>query len=162
MVTAEQRPGEVALPFDPAEIADNANLIFLGKIRSPWRNRSDCPRNLMQARERGQRAVIELDEVWHDGLNGLHNQSRILVLYWMHEARRDLIIQTPRHKSESTGVFALRSPVRPNPIALAAVNVVELNQAEGKIVIDAIDCLDGTPVLDIKPWFNTIDSFAEN
>jgi len=118
------------------------------------------PRNLVQARQREQTAMIEMDSVWRPGLEGLRKFSHIIVMYWMHEARRDVIVQKPRHKTEPTGVFALRSPLRPNPIALATVRLVEVDQAKGRITIDATDCLDGTPLLDIKPWFESIDGAA--
>jgi tRNA (Thr-GGU) A37 N-methylase len=75
----------------------------------------------------------------------------------MDRARRDLIVQNPKHMDGTRGVFSLRSPVRPNPIALAVVKVLALDIAEGTMEIDAIDCLDGTPVLDIKPYIPGID-----
>ena len=157
----EIREGEIALPNDPAEFANDANVVFIGKIRTDWKSRSDCPKNLVQARERGKGARIELDALWRQGLIGLEKASHIIVLYWMHEARRDLIVQTPRHKNQPTGTFALRSPVRPNPIALATVKILAVDMQDGVIEIDAIDCLDGTPLVDIKPWIASIDAVDE-
>jgi tRNA (Thr-GGU) A37 N-methylase len=58
-------------------------------------------------------------------------------------------------------VFSLRSPARPNPIALAIVKILGIDQKKGIISIDAIDCLDGTPVLDIKPYLKSIDGVEE-
>ena len=156
----QQRPGEIASPVDPALVADDGAIIFIGRIRTAWATRSECPRNLVQARERRQPATIEVDEIWRPGLVGLRKFSHIIVMYWMHEARRDVIVQKPRHKTEPTGVFALRSPLRPNPIALATVRLVDVDQAMGRITIDAIDCIDGTPLLDIKPWFESVDGTA--
>ena len=153
-----QRPGEIALDFDPAETADDGSVIFIGRIESPWKTRDDCPKNVARARERGQPAAIVIDEPWRAGLAGLNAGDRIIAMYWMHQARRDLILQAPRHRDEPVGVFALRSPVRPNPIALAAVNILEIDQATGRITIDAIDCVDGTPLIDIKPWIAGIDA----
>ncbi|MHA1548389.1 MAG: tRNA (N6-threonylcarbamoyladenosine(37)-N6)-methyltransferase TrmO [Alphaproteobacteria bacterium] len=154
----EKRTGEVALPFDPADTAADGAIIFIGKIRSPWRSRAECPRNIAQARERGQTAVIDIDPAWRAGLTGLEAHGYGIVLYWMNQARRDLILQKPRHKTELTGVFALRSPVRPNPIALAVVKLLNVDHSTGRITIDAIDCLDGTPVVDVKPWYASIDA----
>lgn len=153
----DKRDGEIELPFDPATTADDARLIFVGHIASPWRTRSECPRNLRIARERGAPARIVVDEPFWPCLEGLEDYSHIVVLYWMHEARRDLIAQAPRHSLEPAGTFALRSPVRPNPIALATVRVLKLEPQAGIIEIDAIDCLDGTPLLDIKPFIESID-----
>jgi tRNA-Thr(GGU) m(6)t(6)A37 methyltransferase TsaA len=156
----EKRPGEIALPFDPATTADDGAIVFIGRIRSPWKIRAECPKNMEQARERGRTAIIEIDDAWRAGLNGLQKFSHAIVLYWMQEARRDLIVQKPHHKPEPTGVFALRSPVRPNPIALATVRILDVNQTAGRITVDAIDCLDCTPLLDIRPWLETLDRAA--
>ncbi len=157
MIGYETRPGEIAAAIDPAEAANDARLIFIGRIRSPWRQRSGCPKNLREARERGKHATIRIDPPWRPGLVGLDAGSHVVVLYWMDRARRDLIVQNPKHTDGTSGVFSLRSPVRPNPIALAVVKVLALDIAEGTMEIDAIDCLDGSPVLDIKPYIPGID-----
>lgn len=153
-----QRPGEIALDFDPAKTADDGSVIFIGHIESPWKTRDDCPKNVARARERGLPATLLIDKPLRAGLTGLKAGDRIIAMYWMHQARRDLILQAPRHRNEPVGVFALRSPVRPNPIALAAVKIMEIDQAAGRISIDAIDCVDGTPLVDIKPWVATVDA----
>jgi tRNA-Thr(GGU) m(6)t(6)A37 methyltransferase TsaA len=83
----------------------------------------------------------------------------VVVLYWMHEARRDLVLQAPHHYSERRGTFALRSPVRPNPIAVSVARLVGI---EGnKLSVVGLDCLDGTPLLDIKPYFATTDAVPD-
>jgi len=152
------RPKEIVLPVDPAQTADDARLVFIGHIETPWTTREDCPKNLRIARERGKPAVVHVDDTWRQGLTGLEDYRHIVLLYWMHEARRDIILQQPRHSLEPSGTFALRSPVRPNPIALATVELTRLDAAEGRLEIDAIDCLNGTPLIDIKPWFASIDA----
>ena len=153
----EQRKGEVKLAFDPSKAPADAALVFIGRIRSAWKTREECPKNIAQARASGITAILELDQPWRPGLEGLDTSKIIIVLYWMHQSRRDLIVQRPRHRTEATGVFALRSPVRPNPIALATVQVLAVDVSSGMVEIDAIDCLDGTPLLDIKPWIETVD-----
>ena len=158
----QKRPGETALAFDPAKTADDGSVVFIGRVRSPWKSRAECPRNLVQARERNLTATLEIDDVWRAGLTGIQKFSHIFVLYWMNEASRDLIVLKPRHKTEPTGVFALRSPARPNPIALARVRLLDIDQPAGRITIDAIDCIDGTPLLDIKPWFESVDGGTQD
>ena len=153
----EIRPGEIAAAIDPEQEAQDAGLIFIGRVNSPWRRQSGCPKNLREARQRGRPATIRIDAPWRPGLDGLDAGSHVVVLYWMDRARRDLIVQNPKHMDGTRGVFSLRSPVRPNPIALAVVKVLALDIAEGTMEIDAIDCLDGTPVLDIKPYIPGID-----
>jgi tRNA-Thr(GGU) m(6)t(6)A37 methyltransferase TsaA len=98
-----------------------------------------------------------VDEPFRQGLEGLEAGGAVIALYWMHEARRDLIVQAPRHAEKSRGVFALRSPVRPNPVALAVVRVLGIDRRAGILDIDAADCLDGTPLIDLKPWLESID-----
>ena len=158
MTVTEKRPGEVSLEFDPAEAADDARVIFIGRVRTPWTERSDCPRNTGQALERGAIATLELDQPYWPGLMGLEGTTHLHVLYWMHKARRDLIIQKPNHTKTAKGVFALRSPVRPNPIALAVAEIVGMDAKEGRIIVRGLDCLDGTPLVDVKPYFSSNDS----
>lgn len=150
------REGEIRLDFDPTERTE-AGVAFIGHIRSNW-SRGNSPRNITQAREAGGgNARIELKPGYAEGLLGLEIGRPIWVLYWMDKGRRDLIIQAPRHASETRGVFALRSPARPNPVAMAAVIITSIDHASGVIGIDATDAFDRTPVVDIKPWMAGID-----
>jgi tRNA-Thr(GGU) m(6)t(6)A37 methyltransferase TsaA len=151
------RPGETALDFDLADRAE-AGLAFIGRIRTPWAARADCPKNIRLARETGRGATALVDPPYRPGLTGLAVGDAVILLYWMHQARRDLIVQRPGHVDGPRGPFALRSPVRPNPVSLAAVRVIALDIAQGRIEIDAADCLDGTPLLDIKPWIASVDA----
>ncbi|TCK98976.1 tRNA-Thr(GGU) m(6)t(6)A37 methyltransferase TsaA [Shimia isoporae] len=151
----EIRHGEKQLDFDPLERVD-AEIRFIGRIRTPW-SRGNCPKNVTRARETGQGAIVELDLPFVEGLTGLEVGQGILLFYWMDQAHRDLITQRPRHHDSARGTFALRSPNRVNPISLAAVRITSLDQAAGRIGIDAIDCFDGTPLVDIKPSAPAVD-----
>lgn len=153
----EQREGEVRLSADPATMPGDAHLVFIGTIRSPWQNRADCPKNMRQARERGRAATIEIDEPYRDGLTGLEAGKPIVLLSWLGHAPRNLIIQKPRTAEHPSGTFALRSPARPNPIGLHVAQLVEIDRAAGVLTIDAIDVLDGTRLVDLKPWYATAD-----
>lgn len=153
------RDGELVASRDPATETGDASLVFIGRIRSPWQTRSDCPKNMREARERQpEHCFLEIDDTWRPGLGNLKSGDHIHILYWMGQARRDLIRQKPRHKETSTGVFSLRSPVRPNPIALALVTITDINVGIGRIQIDATDALDNTALLDIKPWIESVDA----
>jgi tRNA (adenine37-N6)-methyltransferase len=152
------RNGEVALSFDPAATAQDARLMFIGHIRSPWTDRATCPHNLREAIERGGGGTVVLDQPFRPGLAGLESASHVVLLYWLDRARRDLIVQRPRQAEKTSGVFALRSPVRPNPIGLAVVRVLEMDVLAGRIELEAVDCLDGTPLLDVKPYIAGIDA----
>lgn len=141
--------------------AEDAGLVFIGRIRTPW-TRGDCPRNIAAARERMAReghagARIELDPRFAPALTGLRPGQPLLLLYWMHGARRDLLLQAPKHVDAPRGTFALRSPNRPNPVAASSVTLIGLDAETGVLEIDAIDCFDGTPLIDIKPWIETVD-----
>jgi len=144
------RPGEesVALPerFD-------AGLHFIGRLRTPWTRRAACPKNGTQS-DAVCTAVV--DPPYAPALQDIEGASHLILLYWMDRADRTLVRQRPRHADGSRGTFSLRSPARPNPIALA---VVELLGREGDTLrVRGLDCLDGTPLLDIKPYYATTDA----
>lgn len=155
------RPGERVLPFDPRETADDARLQFIGRVRSPWSGQAACPKNPRAARERGLSASVEIDPAFRAGLDGLERYSHLILLYWLDRARRDLLVQAPRKAEGLKATFATRSPVRPNPIGLAAVQLISCDIEAGRLEIDAIDCIDGTPLLDIKPYLPRIDAFPD-
>jgi tRNA (Thr-GGU) A37 N-methylase len=77
-----------------------------------------------------------------------------VLFYWTYAARRDLIVQSHAHRDGPVGTFALRSPARPNPIALAVVRLMSLDATSGLLQIDVFD---GTLVLYIKPWIASVD-----
>lgn len=119
---------------------------FIGTIHTPWHIRAQCPK---RGDPGGPVCSIVVDERWRAALTDLARHRHIQVLYWMHLARRDLVLQTPSGAPRATGTFALRSPVRPNPIASS---IVELVAVEGTTLrVRGLDCLDGTPLIDLKP-----------
>ena len=155
-MTTGERPGERRLGFDPAGRAD-AMVTFIGQLRTDWQP-GTAPRNLRQARERGGGGgVVTLLPEYRAGLAGLSVGQAIWLILWFDRARRDLIVQNPRHADAPRGTFALRSPVRPNPIAIEAVRITDLDPGTGRLAIDVTDAFDGTPVLDIRPWLETVD-----
>lgn len=151
------RPGEILADADPAATADDARLVFIGSAQTPWTSRRDCPHNLRQARERGGTFAVAVKPEWRAGLRDLKAGDPVILLYWMDQAARNVIIQAPRHSQGTKSVFSLRSPARPNPIALAAVRILAIDHDGGRIEVDALDCLDGTPIIDIKPWIARVD-----
>lgn len=153
----EIRDGEIRAARDPATLPADAHLVFIGRARTPWRDRADCPKNLREARQRPGDFQLHIDPHWRPGLGDIKPGDVILVLLWMDKARRDLVVQAPRHRPAPRGVFALRSPVRPNPIGLDIVRVSAIDAPAGIIAVDALDCFDGTPILDIKPWMEGAD-----
>jgi tRNA-Thr(GGU) m(6)t(6)A37 methyltransferase TsaA len=147
---------KVALPAAP-----DAGVYFIGTIRTPWVRRADCPKNTAES---DAVCTVEVDARWAAGLRDVATCSHLILLYWMDEAPRDLVVQAPRHYGVAHGVFALRTPARPNPIALAVVELlgVELLGVDGaRLRVRGLDCRDGTPLLDIKPYFASTDARPE-
>lgn len=136
------RPGETvgSLP----ERTDG-RIVFIGRIRTPFQTREECPR---QGDPDGPLCQLEIEPAWWPALDGVAEFDALEVIYWMHQARRDLLTQT-RHGGATVGTFALRSPVRANPIATSIVRLIHVR--EGVLEVRGLDCLDGTPLLDIKP-----------
>ncbi len=137
------RPGEIA---GRAPDWADAALVFIGRIRTPFKSRDECPR---QGSPDGPVCRIEIGEAWRPALQGLEACSRVEVIYWMDQARRDLLVQVPGSGGGPAGTFALRSPARPNPIATSVVDLVAIE--DGAVLVRGLDCLDGTPLLDLKP-----------
>ena len=138
------RPGEVAVE---APAATDAGLVFIGRLRTPWTTRADCPR---QGRKDGPLCRIEVFEPWRAALQDVDAYASLEVLYWLDRARRDLVLQSPRPDAPPRGTFALRSPVRPNPIGVSVVKL-ESRDGDGVLLVRGLDCLDGTPLIDLKP-----------
>ena len=146
------RRGEIAVTLPDSF---DAGIYFIGRIRTPWTQRGDCPKN---ARGSEAECTIELDPRYAAALEGVETCTHLVVLYFMDQARRDLAVQVPRH-GERRGTFALRSPVRPNPIAMSVVRLVRVDGTALTVV--GLDCLDGTPLVDIKPYFASVDSVPD-
>ncbi|WP_131117182.1 tRNA (N6-threonylcarbamoyladenosine(37)-N6)-methyltransferase TrmO [Lichenihabitans psoromatis] len=140
---AEHRPGETiaALPQDFA-----ASIYFIGIIRTPWPNRAACPK---RGDPDGPVCRLEISPPWIDALDGVDAFTALQILYWMHLARRDLTRQSPRSSQRLHGTFALRSPMRPNPIASSIVRLI--GREGSTLLVRGLDCVDGTPIVDIKP-----------
>ncbi|WP_198377296.1 SAM-dependent methyltransferase [Neoroseomonas rubea] len=136
------RPGEVE---GGAPDRADAALAFIGRIRTPFATRAECPH---RGQPDGPECRIEVEAPWRPALRGIRPGDRLEVLYWMHLARRDLLVQAPKGRAPS-GTFALRSPNRPNPIATSLVEVVAV--AEDGVTVRGLDCVDGTPLIDLKP-----------
>ncbi|XPV76859.1 MAG: SAM-dependent methyltransferase [Desulfovibrio sp.] len=120
-------------------------LLRIGKIKTPYKEIAQCPKNIS---DDGPVCILEVDDVYVKGLSGMNELKYIQVLYWFEGVDRELMVQKKRGTGPLTGTFALRSPHRPNPIAVADVLV---DRVEGnKVYVRGLDCLDGTVLLDIK------------
>ncbi len=120
----------------------------VGFVRSPLRDRADAPR---QGGEGAPDAWIELSPRLVQAVEGVAAGDEVIVITWLHEARRDVLKVHPRGDTHRplTGVFATRSPDRPNPLGLHCVKVLEV--CAGTLKVGPLEAIDGTPVVDIKP-----------
>lgn len=124
----------------------DAGLVFIGRIHTPWTSRLECPR---QGRMDGPTCRIEIFEPWVAALAGIDAFDHLEVLYWLDRSRRDLVHQSPANDGATRGTFALRSPVRPNPIG---TSIVARQRVEGpSVFVRGLDCVNGTPLIDLKP-----------
>ncbi len=128
--------------------AHGYSLTPVGVIRSSLRNRSEAPR---QASEGAPDAWVEIDSEVVAGLDGITVGQEIVLITWLHMARRDVLKVHPRNCKDLdlAGVFATRSPDRPNPLGLHRVKVLEISG--NKLKVGPLEAIDGTPVVDIKP-----------
>lgn len=123
-------------------------LRAIGRVSSPLTDRAAAPK---QGDEGAPAATIAVYQEFAAGLEGIGAGDEILVLTWLDEAERDVLSVHPRGdlSRSATGVFATRSPDRPNPIGLHRVRVVGMQGAE--LQVEDLEAIDGTPVLDLKP-----------
>lgn len=139
----EIRDGELTVEMPKAS---DAGLVFIGRIRTPWTSREDTPR---QGSHNGPVCRLEIFEPWVPALKGVDFYNHLEVIYWLHHSRRNLVLQSPKKNGLTRGTFSLRSPVRPNPIGTSIVKLVGI---EGNtVLVRGLDCLDETPLIDIKP-----------
>ena len=140
---SEIREGELAVEMPPAR---DAGLVFIGRIRTPWSSREDTPR---QGSFDGPVCRLEIFEPWVPALKGVDFYEHLEVIYWLHRSPRNLVLQSPKNNKSTRGTFSLRSPVRPNPIGTSIVRLVGI---EGNtVLVRGLDCLDQTPLIDLKP-----------
>ena len=120
----------------------------IGVVRSSLTDRKNAPR---QGYEGAPDAAIQLEPEFGRGLDGLHEGDDVVVLTWLHQGRRDVLEVRPRKdpRNPITGVFATRSPDRPNPIGLHRLRVTRIDGL--RLEVRPLEVIDGTPVVDIKP-----------
>jgi tRNA-Thr(GGU) m(6)t(6)A37 methyltransferase TsaA len=126
----------------------------IGHVESPLTDRSMAPR---QGDEGAPDAWLVFDERVRDGLRGLSAGTDVIVVTWLDRADRGVLTVRPRGDATraETGVFATRSPDRPNPIGLHRVGIVEINGL--RMRVRDLEALDGTPIVDVKPVLGGIE-----
>ncbi len=129
----------------------------IGCIRSPFTDPAGMP--IQPAGAAGVRGLVEILPEFRDGLADLEGFSRIILIYLFHRSEGCSLRVVPFLDDREHGVFATRAPRRPNPIGLSVVRLVGVEGC--RLVIEDVDVLDGTPLLDIKPYISAIDAFPD-
>jgi tRNA (adenine37-N6)-methyltransferase len=143
VIETQLREGEVAVEMPDT---NDAGLVFIGCIHTPWKSREETPR---QGSHTGPVCRIEIFEPWVPALKGVDLYEHLEVVYWLHRSPRNLVLQSPKKNGQTRGTFSLRSPVRPNPIATSIVKFVGIEGSA--VLVRGLDCLDETPLIDLKP-----------
>ncbi|MFO7783232.1 MAG: tRNA (N6-threonylcarbamoyladenosine(37)-N6)-methyltransferase TrmO [Thermodesulfobacteriota bacterium] len=135
---------------------DHNILVHIGVVHSAYKGRKDAP---SQGRHRDEASTLEIFERFEPGLKDVESCSHLIVLYLQHQGDRHRLQTRTPWGPEIHGVFATRSPDRPNPIGLCTVELVERNGCF--LTVRWLDALDGSPLLDIKPYSAGVDAVPE-
>lgn len=130
-------------------------LVPIGIIHSPYQSPGDAPH---QGRFSDNQVELEIYPDYVQGLKDIEKSSHLIVLYWLHLAERDVLQTKTPFGPELRGVFACRSPSRPNPIAFCVAKL--LHREENRLLVQGIETVDGSTLLDLKPYSSELDSLT--
>jgi len=136
---------------------ENITYRPIGTIRTPFKSKEGMP--IQPSGAKGIRGTIKLEEDYVGGLKDLEGFSHVILIYHFHLSQGYALTVTPFMDDQTRGVFATRAPRRPNSIGLS---IVKLNAIRGDILdIENVDIIDGTPLLDIKPYVPEFDAQSQ-
>ncbi len=133
-------------------------LKAIGVIHSPFKEIESVPIQPVYAGD--TEGIVEVFPEYLAGLQDLEGFERVWLVYWLHRAPRSRLLVQPFREVRERGLFATRAPCRPNPIGLSAVRLLRIDG--GRLHVAGIDVVDGTPLLDIKPYCPRFDAFPES
>ncbi|MDW8026040.1 MAG: tRNA (N6-threonylcarbamoyladenosine(37)-N6)-methyltransferase TrmO [Armatimonadota bacterium] len=151
--TEQEEWKQLIKPFTPKE-GEGFPVYPIGVISSPYDPKLRRPPH--QGRYSHEVCQIKIQDEFTEALMGIERASHLIVLYWMDRARRDVLASRTPWSDETFGVFATRSPSRPNPIGICVVELIE--RKGNTLFVKGLDAFDGTPVIDIKPFSFGIDA----
>jgi formylmethanofuran dehydrogenase subunit E len=125
------------------------NIYPIGQILSTYKNIDECPPNGWSSK---YISIMKINKNYAKGLIGLKEGMIIHVFWWFHKAERDILLQSPKTNSPEIGVFSMRSPQRPNPIALSLCKIKKINY--NKIYVTGLEAINKSLILDIKKAIN--------
>jgi tRNA (adenine37-N6)-methyltransferase len=126
----------------------------IGIISSSYKVKKGSPH---QGRFSDKTSQIKLFDEYIEGLEGIEKYKHLIVLYWMDRAEKHKLKVIPHGKTDKRGIFSTRAPLRPNPIAMCVVELLELK--DNTLTVKWLDALDGSPLIDIKPFWKDMDCF---
>ena len=127
----------------------------IGVVETPFHEPAGTP--IQPSRANGARGKVRVDPRFWPGLQDLAGFERVWLIYWLHQQPGPSLVVTPFLDQQPRGVFATRAPTRPAPLGLSAVRL--LGMEEGVLEVADVDMIDGTPLLDIKPYVPEFDSY---
>ena len=128
----------------------SVDLKIIGVVHSPYKTTADAP---FQGNDKISK--IEISKEYEGGLKDIEGFTHLHVFYWLHKSKGFSLIVTTPWDTMSHGLFTTRSPHRPNPIGHAVVELVE--QKDNILSVRGLDAIEGTPVMDIKPYIKKLD-----
>ncbi|MHA1481669.1 MAG: tRNA (N6-threonylcarbamoyladenosine(37)-N6)-methyltransferase TrmO [Candidatus Thorarchaeota archaeon] len=128
-------------------------LTQIGEIRSPFNDSKGTPIQPTYSTANGE---VILNDEYVEGLTSLSGFTHMILLYWCHKTKDFDLLVTPYLDENKHGIFSIRAPSRPNPIGLSVVKILEISN--NKILFEGVDILNGTPLLDIKPYVPEFDA----
>lgn len=135
----------------------SVRLETIGVIRSPHVDPAGMP--IQPSAAVGVQGRIELDPRFEAGLRDIDGFSHLWLLYWLHQVKSSQLTVVPFLDRQEHGIFATRAPPRPNPIGLSLVRLIR--RRGSSLLVENLDVLDGTPLLDIKPYVPAFDSTSD-
>ncbi|MGA1867419.1 MAG: tRNA (N6-threonylcarbamoyladenosine(37)-N6)-methyltransferase TrmO [bacterium] len=126
----------------------------IGIIHSPYKNQESAPK---QGNLSEEEATIEVFEEYTTGLKDIERCTHLIILFYFHKSKTWSLLQVPHLGDGARGVFTIRSPHRPNHIGFTVVRLLE--KKDNILKIRGVDMLDGSPVIDIKPYISQFDSY---
>lgn len=134
---------------------DELRISPIGVVETPFHEPAGTP--IQPSRANGAPGKVRVDPQFWAGLQDLAGFERIWLIYWLHQRQGSALLVTPFLDRQQRGVFATRAPVRPSPIGISAVRLIGIE--EGVLTVADVDMVDGTPLLDIKPYVPEFDSY---